>query len=139
MRESAEVVNPSQATGLVPLNSGEVGYERTKPFAKAVAELLEGSEPELVVSRMTKTRRTGKVLIDWSQNDAKKTTVCAYSLRATEHPTVSTPVTWDEVRATRDSGDPASLAFDAAQVLERVADGGDEFALVLSLVQELPN
>jgi bifunctional non-homologous end joining protein LigD len=123
----------------IPLNSGEATYGRTKPFAKAVAELLEGSEPELVVSRMTKTRRTGKVLIDWSQNDAKKTTVCAYSLRATEHPTVSTPVTWDEVRATRDSKDPASLAFEAGQVLKRVAERGDEFTPVLSLVQELPN
>jgi bifunctional non-homologous end joining protein LigD len=122
----------------IPLNTREVSYERTKPFAKAVAELLESSEPELVVSRMTKTRRTGKVLIDWSQNDAKKTTVCAYSLRASERPTVSTPVDWDEVRATRDSKDPASLAFDAGQVMERAAERGDPFAPVLSLVQELP-
>ncbi len=123
----------------VPLNSADATYERTKPFAKAVAELLEGAEPDVVVSRMTKARRTGKVLIDWSQNDAKKTTVCVYSLRATERPTVSTPVEWDEVRATRDSGDPASLAFDAAQVLERVAERGDLFAPALSLVQTLPN
>jgi bifunctional non-homologous end joining protein LigD len=122
----------------VPLNSDEVTYAQTKPFAKAVAELLEGAEPELVVSRMTKTRRTGKVLIDWSQNDAKKTTVCVYSLRATERPAVSTPVDWDEVRATRDSKDPASLAFEAGQVLERVVERGDLFAPVLSLVQELP-
>jgi bifunctional non-homologous end joining protein LigD len=122
----------------VPLNSAKGTYERTKPFAKAVAELLEGVEPDLVVSRMTKARRTGKVLIDWSQNDAKKTTVCAYSLRASERPTVSTPVDWDEVRAARDSGDPNSLAFEAAQVLERVAERGDLFAPVLSLVQGLP-
>ena len=123
----------------VPLNSAAVTYERTKPLAKAVAELLEGAEPELVVSRMTKARRTGKVLIDWSQNDAKKTTVCVYSLRATERPTASTPLDWAEVRAARDSGDPASLAFEAAQVLERVAERGDLFAPVLSLVQELPS
>ncbi len=122
----------------VPLNSVEVTYERTKPFAKAVAELLEGAEPDVVVSRMTRARRTGRVLIDWSQNDAKKTTVCVYSLRANERPTVSTPLDWDEVRATRDSGDPASLAFEAGQVLERVAERGDLFAPVLSLVQELP-
>jgi bifunctional non-homologous end joining protein LigD len=122
----------------VPLNSAKVTYERTKPFAKAVAELLESAEPELVVSRMTKARRTGKVLIDWSQNDAKKTTVCVYSLRATERPTASTPLEWDEVRAGRESGDPMSLAFEAAQVLERVAERGDLFAPVLSLVQELP-
>ncbi len=122
----------------VPLNTADVTYERTKPFAKAVAELLEGSEPDMVVSRMTKARRTGKVLIDWSQNDAKKTTVCAYSLRAAERPTVSTPLDWDEVRAARDSGDRASLAFEAGQVLERVAERGDLFAPALSLVQELP-
>ncbi len=122
----------------VPLNSADASYERTKPFAKAVAELLEGAEPDVVVSRMTKARRTGKVLIDWSQNDAKKTTVCAYSLRAHERPTVSTPVEWDEVRATRDSGDPASLAFEAGEVLVRVAERGDLLAPVLSLVQELP-
>jgi bifunctional non-homologous end joining protein LigD len=122
----------------VPLNSADVTYERTKPFAKAVAELLESAEPDVVVSRMTKARRTGKVLIDWSQNDAKKTTVCVYSLRATERPTVSTPVDWDEVRATRDSGDPTTLAFEAAEVLARVAEHGDLFAPVLSLVQELP-
>jgi bifunctional non-homologous end joining protein LigD len=122
----------------VPLNSPRVTYERTKPFAKAVAETLEAAEPDLVVSRMTKAHRTGKVLIDWSQNDAKKTTVCVYSLRATERPSASTPVSWEEIRATRDSGDPASLAFDAAQVLGRVADSGDPFAPLLSLVQELP-
>jgi bifunctional non-homologous end joining protein LigD len=122
----------------VPLNSADASYERTKPFAKAVAELLEGAEPEMVVSRMTKARRTGKVLIDWSQNDAKKTTVCAYSLRAHERPTVSTPVEWDEARATRDSGDPASLAFEAGEVLARVAERGDLLAPVLSLVQALP-
>ena len=64
--------------------------------------------------------------------------VCAYSLRATDRPTVSTPVGWDEVRATRDSGEPATLAFEAGQVLERVAERGDLFAPVLSLAQELP-
>jgi bifunctional non-homologous end joining protein LigD len=122
----------------VPLNSSGITYERTKPFAKAVAELLESAEPDTVVSRMTKTRRTGKVLIDWSQNDAKKTTVCAYSLRASERPMVSTPLEWDEVRAGRDSGDPASLAFEAGQALERVAERGDLFAPVLSTVQRLP-
>jgi bifunctional non-homologous end joining protein LigD len=123
----------------IPLNTPDVDYSQTKLFAKAVAELLEGSQPELVVSRMTKTRRTGKVLIDWSQNDAKKTTVCAYSLRATERQTVSTPLDWDEVRATRDSEDAASLAFDAAHVPERIAERGDLFAPVLSLVQKLPH
>ncbi|MBA3807784.1 MAG: hypothetical protein H0X28_05250 [Solirubrobacterales bacterium] len=123
----------------VPLNNEEVSFAETKPFAKAVAEMLESSRPELVVSRMRKARRTGKVLIDWSQNDAKKTTVCVYSLRATERPSASTPVTWDEVRATRSSGEAQSLAFQASEVLERVAEHGDLFAPVLSLVQELPS
>ncbi len=123
----------------IPLNTSEVTFEHTKQFAKAVAELLEREEPDLVVSRMTKARRTGKVLIDWSQNDHRKTTVCVYSLRAGERPTVSTPVEWQEVRATMDSGDPAVLSFQAGQVLERVAEQGDLFAPVLSLVQELPS
>jgi bifunctional non-homologous end joining protein LigD len=88
---------------------------------------------------MTKTRRTGKVLIDWSQNDRNKTTVCVYSLRATERPTVSTPVDWEEVRAALEAGDPGRLSFEAGAVLERVADRGDLFAPVLSLVQQLPS
>ena len=93
----------------VPLNDPEVSFAQTKPFAKTVAELLEQAEPELIVSRMTKTERPGKVLIDWSQNDRNKTTVCVYSLRATERPTVSTPLDWDEVRAALDGGDPDAL------------------------------
>jgi bifunctional non-homologous end joining protein LigD len=122
----------------VPLNSPHATYGHTKAFAKTVAELLERAEPDLVVSRMTKARRTGKVLIDWSQNDRRKTTVCAYSLRAAERPTVSTPLDWGEVRAALDRGEQASLVFIAAEVLERVAERGDLFAPVLSLQQELP-
>jgi len=122
----------------VPLNSAEVTFAHTKPFAKAVAELLEREEPELVVSRMTKARRTGKVLIDWSQNDRRKTTVCVYSLRAGPRPTVSAPVSWEEVRAALDSGDAASLALESGEVLERLGARGDLFAPVLSLVQKLP-
>jgi bifunctional non-homologous end joining protein LigD len=122
----------------VPLNSADATYEQTKSFAKAVAELLASTEPDLVVSRMTKARRTGKVLIDWSQNDRRKTTVCAYSLRAGERPTVSTPVEWDEVRRTYESGKLNDLAFEAGEVLERVAERGDLFAPVLSSVQRLP-
>ena len=122
----------------VPLNVPDATYAQTKGFSKAVAELLESSEPDLVVSRMTKSARTGKVFVDWSQNDEHKTTVCVYSLRARERPTVSTPVTWDEVRACLDSADAQQLVFDAAQVLERVTEHGDLFAPVLSLVQEIP-
>ena len=122
----------------LPLNDPQVRYETTKPFARTVAELLAADEPELVVSRMTKARRTGKVLIDWSQNDAKKTTVCVYSLRATALPSASTPLDWDEVRAAHSAGDASRLSFEAHEVLSRVAERGDLFAPVLSLVQELP-
>jgi bifunctional non-homologous end joining protein LigD len=125
----------------VPLNAEEVDYESprgTKTFARTVAELLEQSEPDLVVSRMTRALRPGKVLVDWSQNDDAKTTVNVYSLRARERPTVSTPVTWDEVRACHESGDPSTLVFDSGQVLERVERDGDLFAPVLSLRQDLP-
>jgi bifunctional non-homologous end joining protein LigD len=122
----------------VPLNSRDVTFEHSKAFAKTVAELLERADPALVVSRMSKARRSGKVLIDWSQNDRRTTTVCAYSLRACEHPTVSTPVDWQEVRAALDSRDAGALVFEAGQVLERVGKRGDLFAPVLSLVQELP-
>ena len=123
----------------VPLNRPDVTYGETKAFARTVAELLEQSEPDLVVSRMTKSRRPGKVLIDWSQNDARKTTVCVYSLRATERPSVSTPVQWEEVSGALDSRDPARLAFTPGQVLERVGRLGDLFAGALSLVQTLPD
>jgi bifunctional non-homologous end joining protein LigD len=122
----------------IPLNTPEVTFEQTKPFALAVAELLEQAEPGLVVSRMTKARRKGKVLIDWSQNDRNKTTVCVYSLRAAQRATVSTPVDWDEVSAVADSGDTGALYFEAGQVLERVAERGDLFAPMLSTVQKLP-
>jgi bifunctional non-homologous end joining protein LigD len=122
----------------MPLNDPDVTFEQTKPFARTVAELLEQSEPDLVVSNMTKAKRAGRVLIDWSQNDRNKTTVCVYSLRATERATVSVPVEWDEVSAVAGGGDPAALSFEAGDVLERVAERGDLFAPVLSVVQELP-
>lgn len=134
-------VKTSGSKGLqvyLPLNDATITYEQTKPFAKAVAELLEQAEPDLVVSRMTKTRRAGKVLIDWSQNDAKKTTVCVYSLRAAPRPSVSTPLEWSEVSDALDAGDPSRLAFEAGKVLQRVSELGDLFAPVLSLTQKLP-
>jgi bifunctional non-homologous end joining protein LigD len=122
----------------VPLNTDDVTYDDTKPFAKAVAELLEKHHPDLVVSRMAKDLRPGKVLVDWSQNDEHKTTVNVYSLRARERPTVSTPLTWDEVREGARAGDPERLVFDADAVRARVAEHGDLFAPVVSLVQQLP-
>ncbi len=116
----------------VPLN-GEVTYDDTKPLAQAIARHLEAGRPELVVSSQKKSLRGGKVLIDWSQNDEHKTTVCVYSLRARERPTVSTPLDWDEL------DDPSSLVFDSSDVLERVEEHGDLFSPVLELRQELPD
>jgi len=121
----------------VPLN-GDVTYGDTKPFAKAIAETLEKRFPDRVVSQMSKAKRSGKVLIDWSQNDRHKTTVCVYSLRAKERPTVSTPLDWEEVEAALTAGDAEALVFDYAAVLQRVEEKGDLFAPLLSEEQELP-
>ncbi|MBA2349465.1 MAG: DNA ligase D [Solirubrobacterales bacterium] len=122
----------------VPLNDPQATADGAKAFAKAVAELLETEEPGLVVSRQAKALRHGKVLVDWSQNDEHKTTISVYSLRARARPTVSTPVTWEEVRACAETGDPEQLVFTAGEVLDRVASQGDLFAGVLSTVQRLP-
>jgi bifunctional non-homologous end joining protein LigD len=121
----------------VPLNR-KVHYETTKPFAKAIAQLLEKQTPDDVVSKMKKVEREGKVFVDWSQNHQRKTTIAVYSLRARERPTASTPVTWDEVRHTAESGDADSLVFEAGAVLDRIERLGDLFAPVLELEQELP-
>ncbi|MGI9183498.1 MAG: DNA ligase D [Solirubrobacteraceae bacterium] len=122
----------------VPLN-GPTSYEQTKPFARRIAELLETRLPELVVSRMTKRLRPGKILVDWSQNDAHKTTVTVYSVRARERPTVSAPVTWPEVQSCLEAGDPGLLSFETDAVLARVAATGDCIAALLSTRQELPH
>lgn len=119
----------------VPLNQPDTTYAATRAFSQALARLLEDRHGTLVVSKQTKTLRTGKVLIDWSQNHLTKTTVCAYSLRARPEPTVSTPLTWDEVAA---AGDGAPLRFDLDEVRARVAVHGDLFADVATLRQQLP-
>jgi bifunctional non-homologous end joining protein LigD len=122
----------------VPLNSKKVSYDETKPFAKAIAQLLEKQTPDRVVSKMKKVEREGKVFVDWSQNHRSKTTIAVYSLRARERPTASTPVIWEEVEAVADSGDGSTLVFEAGAVLERVERHGDLFAPVLELQQDLP-
>jgi len=121
----------------VTLNT-PVTYEQTKPFAKALARLLEERYPEQVVSDMKKTLRVNKVFVDWSQNDDYKTTVNVYSLRAKDQPTVSTPVTWQEVENCLKKGDPDLLVFISDQVLQRVEKQGDLFSAVLTLKQKLP-
>src|ERR1700724_2084693 len=122
----------------VPINSA-VTYEKTKAFSHAIAEFLESQSPETVVSNMQKSLRAGKVLVDWSQNDDHKTTVNVYSLRAKEYPSVSTPVTWEEVEAVVRTKNATSLQFVAKEVLKRVEKAGDLFAPVLSLKQKLPS
>ncbi len=121
----------------VPLD-GRSTYEQTKPFARGLAEHLERVHPDLVVSSMKKSLRAGKVLIDWSQNDEHKTTVCVYSLRARERPTVSTPLVWEEVEGALEAGDAGALSFDSADVLARSAERGDLFAPVVERGQALP-
>jgi bifunctional non-homologous end joining protein LigD len=122
----------------VPLNTPRTSYDQTKPFAKAIAQLLEKQTPEKVVSKMKKDERKGKVFVDWSQNHRSKTTIAVYSLRARERPTASTPVTWEEVERAAESGDGSHLVFEAGRVLERIEEHGDLFAPVLELQQKLP-
>jgi bifunctional non-homologous end joining protein LigD len=133
-------VKTSGSKGLqvyLPLNTS-VSYEQTKPFARAVAELLEKHHPRQVVSRMAKDMRAGKVLIDWSQNDQHKTTVCVYSLRARERPTISTPLLWEEVEKASQSRREPNLSVEPDALLERVQRDGDLFEGLLTLTQELP-
>ena len=122
----------------VPLNT-PTKYEATKTFAHALAQLLEHDHREMVVSDMKKSIRTGKVFVDWSQNDEHKTTIAVYSLRAREYPTVSTPVTWEEVERARKKKDANLLVFEASQTVSRVEKMGDLFAPVLELKQRLPD
>jgi bifunctional non-homologous end joining protein LigD len=121
----------------VPLNSA-ITYVRTKTVSHAIAQLLEHRFPETVVSKMQKSLRSGKILVDWSQNDEHKTTVNVYSLRAKERPMISTPVTWEEVTRAFKKNDANLLTFDSQEVLRRVEKFGDLFAPVLSLKQKLP-
>jgi len=121
----------------VPLNTPTT-YDITKPFAHALARLLENEHPDMIVSDMKKALRVNKVLVDWSQNDEHKTTIAVYSLRAREHPTVSTPLKWEEVEHAFKKKDSSLLVFESDQVLKRVEKFGDLFQPVLTLKQKLP-
>lgn len=121
----------------VPINT-PVDYEQTKRISKGLAQRFELAKPDSVVHKQLKTLREGRVLIDWSQNDQYKTTVNVYSLRARSQPTVSTPVTWDEVERCLLAADPNLLVFNSSQVLDRVERLGDLFEPVLKLRQKLP-
>jgi bifunctional non-homologous end joining protein LigD len=121
----------------IPLNT-KVSYEQTSPFAKAVAQLLEGETPKQVVSKMAKAQRRGKVFVDWSQNHQKKTTIAVYSLRARERPTASMPLHWREVERAAKRGDADNLRFEIPAAIKRVEKEGDLFEPVLKLRQRLP-
>jgi bifunctional non-homologous end joining protein LigD len=133
------VVKTSGGKGLhlsIPLVGSGATDAETKKFALALGQLMEHRDPKHVLVDMTKAKRTGKVFVDWSQNDRHKTTVCAYSLRIRERPTVSTPLSWDEVA---DATDPEELAFEATDVPARVDEYGDLYAASIELHQELPS
>jgi bifunctional non-homologous end joining protein LigD len=139
---SVELVSYPKTSGskglqvYVPLNS-DAFYRTTKPLSRRIAELLEEQTPDAVVSRMARAARSGRVLVDWSQNTEHKSMVCAYSVRAKERPTVSTPLAWMEVEEAIDAADPELLRFEMDDVLERIEQRGDLFAPVLSQRQEL--
>jgi bifunctional non-homologous end joining protein LigD len=137
MQSFAKVSGSKGLQVYVPLNT-PVTYQRTKAFAHGLAQLLERQFPKVVISKMQKNLRRGKVLVDWSQNDEHKTTVNVYSLRAKSRPTVSAPVTWDEVSETLKRKDAGALVFEYGDVLARVEKMGDLFAPVLALKQKLP-
>ncbi len=135
------VVKTSGSKGLhlsVPIATGTADDETTKAFALALGRILASAAPDRVTIAMAKEQRPGKVFIDWSQNDRHKTTVAAYSLRARSHPTVSTPVTWDEISTAAKMGDTALLTFETDAVLERAASLGDLYAANLNGQQLLP-
>jgi bifunctional non-homologous end joining protein LigD len=121
----------------VPLNTAAT-YDETKALSHALAEYLEREHPALVVSKMSKALRKGKIFVDWSQNDEHKTTICVYSLRAKEEPTVSTPVTWEEVETTLKKKDAKRLVFRCEKTLQRVEKMGDLFEEVETKKQKLP-
>jgi bifunctional non-homologous end joining protein LigD len=132
------LVKTSGSKGLqvyVPLNNLNASYRTTKPVARGIAELLESQTPDRVVSRMARALRPGKVFVDWSQNTEHKSMVCVYSVRAKQRPTVSTPLTWEELEAAIDAGDPGQLVFEMDDVLARLDERGDLFAEVLTLGQ----
>jgi bifunctional non-homologous end joining protein LigD len=121
----------------VPLNTAAT-FDQTKDLSRALAQHLEGEHSNLVTSNMSKALRKNKVFVDWSQNDEHKTTICVYSLRAKEEPTVSTPVTWDEVANCLKKKKADLLKFRSDKTLTRVAKNGDLFEPVEALKQKMP-
>jgi bifunctional non-homologous end joining protein LigD len=122
---------------MVPLNS-QVNFEQSKPMAHALAMLMEKADPKRVTTNMKRDLRAGKVFIDWSQNDEHKTTVCAYSLRGTPNPSVSTPISWAHLTRALKAADAKAFVFTPKQVLDRVKRKGDLLQPLLKTKQKLP-
>jgi bifunctional non-homologous end joining protein LigD len=138
----ASFVKTSGQKGLhlyVPLNCKETTFEDTKKFSKAVAVIMQNNYPDLVTAKMAKEYRKAKVFINWSQNDASKTMICVYSLRARQKPFVSFPLEWRELEHLAGQGDPERLQVIHAEALRRAEETGDLFREVLTKQQKLPH
>jgi len=138
----ASYVKTSGRKGLhvyVPLNRREATFEETKTFSRAVALILQKNYPDLVTAKMAKGERKGKVFINWSQNDASKTMICVYSLRAREKPIVSFPLTWEELERLAERGDPGKFHIPHDEAVRRAEKSGDLFQEVLTKKQKLPH
>ena len=123
----------------VPLNRRETTFEDTKTFSKAVAGIMQKHYPDLVTAKMAKPERKARVFINWSQNDASKTMICVYSLRAREKPYVSFPLGWEELKSLERLGEPERLQVIHSEALRRVEEKGDLFREVLAKEQKLPH
>ena len=123
----------------VPLNRPETTFEDTKSFSRAVATILQKNYPDLVTAKMAKEQRTGRIFINWSQNDASKTMICAYSLRAMERPIVSAPLTWEELEDLAGQADPERFRISHSEAVNRAETMGDLFREVLTREQNLPH
>jgi bifunctional non-homologous end joining protein LigD len=138
----ASYIKTSGQKGLhvfVPLNRRETTFEDTKTFSKAVAGIMQKHYPGLVTAKMAKQERIGKVFINWSQNDASKTMICVYSLRARERPFVSFPLAWEELEGLVGLGDPERLHVLHSEAVHRAEKMGDLFREVLVKEQKLPH
>lgn len=123
----------------VPLNRAETTFEETKTFSRTVAMIMQKNYPDLVTAKMAKDARQGRVFINWSQNDASKTMVCVYSLRAREKPLVSCPLAWEELEALARQKDPEGFRIGPAEAVRRVGTMGDLFREVIERQQKLPH
>jgi bifunctional non-homologous end joining protein LigD len=123
----------------IPLNRTETTFADTKKFSKAVAEIMQINYTDLVTAKMAKEYRQAKVFINWEQNDAKKTMICVYSLRAREKPMVSFPLAWSELEDLAGQGDPEKLQVIASEAVSRAERHGDLFGELLVKQQKLPH